>query len=189
MLVDIRHQSPDLYLDVLLQSLSVLSRLNETLDYVQKQLHEQFHRIVLRTTQHIVDNNFVLHSNNSHQNLLWNNPDCLRDLLETCYEQFKLVVKNIEYLLNILKSQSNFANEKKEKYFDEQDKYNKEMLSTIKIIDLQRQNSGGGSKRDLNENNNNNSINSSNISTGDDDLKQNGIKKAARYSAKRNIRP
>ena len=35
---------------------------------LQKQLHEQFHRIVLRTTQHIVDNNFILHSNNSHQN-------------------------------------------------------------------------------------------------------------------------
>ncbi|CAF4265673.1 unnamed protein product, partial [Rotaria magnacalcarata] len=69
----------------------------------KKQLHEQFHRIVLRATQHIVDSNFVLHSNNSHQNLMVNNPDCLRDLLETCYEQFKLVVKNIEYILNILK--------------------------------------------------------------------------------------
>ncbi|CAF3843763.1 unnamed protein product [Rotaria magnacalcarata] len=103
MLVDIRQQAPELYLDVLLQSLSILSRLNETLDYLQKQLHEQFHRIVLRTTQHIVDSNFVLHSNNSHQNLMVNNPDCLRDLLETCYEQFKLVVKNIEYILNILK--------------------------------------------------------------------------------------
>jgi hypothetical protein len=98
MLVDIRYQAPDLYLDVLLQSLSILSNLNETLDFVQKQLHEQFYRIVLRTTQHIIDNNFVL-SNNS----LINNPDCLRDLLETCYEQFKIVVKNIEYLLNILK--------------------------------------------------------------------------------------
>jgi exocyst complex component 4 len=98
MLVDIRYQAPDLYLDVLLQSLSILSNINETLDFIQKQLHEQFYRIVLRTTQHIIDNNFVL-SNNS----LINNPDCLRDLLETCYEQFKIVVKNIEYLLNILK--------------------------------------------------------------------------------------
>ena len=103
MLVDIRHQAPDLYLDVVLQSLSILLRLNETLDHVQKQLHEQFHRIVLRTTQHIVDNNVVLHSNNSHHNHIVNNPDCLRDLLETCYEQFKIVVKNIEYLLNVLK--------------------------------------------------------------------------------------
>jgi hypothetical protein len=99
MLVDIRQQAPEFYLDVLFQSLSILSRLNETLEFVEKQLH----RIVLRTTEHIVDNNFVLHSNNSHQNLLGNNPDCLRDLLETCYEQFKLVVKNMEYLLNILK--------------------------------------------------------------------------------------
>lgn len=101
MLVDIRHQAPELYIDVLLQSLSILLRLNETLDHVQKQLHEQFHRIVLRTTQHIVDNNFVLHSTSNHLSV--NNPDCLRDLLETCYEQFKLVVKTIEYLLNILK--------------------------------------------------------------------------------------
>ncbi len=98
MLVDIRYQAPDLYLDVLLQSLSILSNLNETLDFVQKQLHEQFYRIVLRTTQHIIDNNFIL----SHNSLV-NNPDCLRDLLETCYEQFKLALKNIEYLLNTLK--------------------------------------------------------------------------------------
>lgn len=102
-LVDILHQAPELYLDVLLQSLAILSRLNESLDFLQKQLREQFHRIVIRTTQHIVDNNFVLHSNNSQQNFLNNNPDCLRDLLETCYEQFKIVVKNIEYLLGILK--------------------------------------------------------------------------------------
>ena len=103
MLVDIRQQAPELYLDVLLQSLSILSRLNETLDYLQKQLHEQFHRVVLRTTQHIIDNNFVLRSNNPYQNMMVHNPDCLRDLLETCYEQFKLVVKNMEYLLNTLK--------------------------------------------------------------------------------------
>ena len=98
--VDMLHQAPELYLDVLLQSLAILFRLNESLDFLQKQLLEQFHRIVLRTTQHIVDNNFVLHSNSSH---LTNNPDCLRDLLETCYEQFKIVVRNIEYLLNILR--------------------------------------------------------------------------------------
>ena len=99
-LVDIRHQAPEYYLDVLLQSLAILSRLNESIDFLQKQFREQLHRIVLRTTQHIVDNNFVLHSTNSH---LTNNPDCLRDLLETCYEQFKIVVRNMEYLLNILK--------------------------------------------------------------------------------------
>lgn len=98
-LIDICHQSPEYFLEVLVQSLSLLTRLTKTLDDLQKQLHEQFHRIVLRTTQHIIDNNFVLHSNN----LPTNNPDCLRDLLETCYEQFKIVVKNIEFLLNIVK--------------------------------------------------------------------------------------
>jgi hypothetical protein len=98
MLVDIRSQSPELYFDVLLQSLSILSNLDETLDFVQKQLQEQLFRIVLRTTQHIIDNNFILSNNSS-----LNNPDCLRDLLETCYEQFKLVVKNMEYLLNMCK--------------------------------------------------------------------------------------
>ncbi|CAF1034598.1 unnamed protein product [Adineta steineri] len=102
MLVDIRYQAPDLYLDVLLQSLSILSNLNVTLDFIQKLFSEQLYRCVLRTTQHIIDNNFIL-SNNSNQNLTVNNPDCLRDLLETCYEQFKLIVKTTEYLLNMLK--------------------------------------------------------------------------------------
>jgi hypothetical protein len=100
LLVDIRFQSPDLYLDVLLQSLSILSHLNETLDSIQKQLPEQLYRIILRTTQHIIDNNFIL-SNNSQTHTV-NNPDCLKDLLETCYEQFKLVVKNVDHLLNML---------------------------------------------------------------------------------------
>jgi exocyst complex component 4 len=100
LLVDIRFQSPDLYLDVLLQSLSILSHLNETLDSIQKQLPEQLYRIILRTTQHIIDNNFIL-SNNSQTHTV-NNPDCLKDLLETCYEQFKLVVKNVYHLLNML---------------------------------------------------------------------------------------
>ncbi|CAF1537970.1 unnamed protein product [Adineta ricciae] len=102
MLVDIRQQAPDLYLDVLLQSLSILSNLNETLDFIQKQLPEQFYRCVLRATQHIVDSNYMS-NNNSNQNLTVNNPDCLRDLLETCYEQFKLVIKTVEHLLNTLK--------------------------------------------------------------------------------------
>jgi hypothetical protein len=102
MLVDIRHQAPELYLDVLLQSLSVLSSINETLEFIQKQLPEQFYRGVLRVTQHIIDNNFML-SGNSNQTAMVNNPDCLRDLLETCYEQFKLVAKTMEYLLNVLK--------------------------------------------------------------------------------------
>ncbi|UJR07853.1 hypothetical protein I4U23_012136 [Adineta vaga] len=99
MLVDIRHQAPEIYLDVLLQSLSVLSNLNETLEFIQKQLPEQFYRCVLRATQHIIDNNYML----TNQNSPVNNPDCLRDLLETCYEQFKLVIKTIEHLLSMLK--------------------------------------------------------------------------------------
>ncbi|CAF5052608.1 unnamed protein product, partial [Rotaria sp. Silwood1] len=102
MLVDIRNQPSNIYLDVLLQSLSVLSNLNETLDFVQKQFPEQLYRIILHTTQHIIDNNLIV-SNNLNQNLILNNADCLRDLLETTYEQFKVVVKNTEYLINILK--------------------------------------------------------------------------------------
>ena len=103
MLVDIRYQAPDLYFDVLLQSLSILCHLNETLDFVQKQIYDQLHRIVLRTTQHIIDNNFLL-SNSSHPNSMVNNPDCLRDLLELCYEQFKLVIRNTEYVISMLKA-------------------------------------------------------------------------------------
>ena len=99
LLTDIRHQSSELYFDVLLQSLAILSNLNETLDFLQKQLHEQFYRIILHTTQHILDNNFV-----QTTNTFVNNPNCLRDLLEIAYEQFKHVIKNFEYLLNVLKS-------------------------------------------------------------------------------------
>lgn len=102
MLVDIRNQTSNIYLDVLLQSLSILSNINETLDFVQKQYHEQFYRIILRTTQHIVDNNLI-QSNNTNQNVILNNTDCLRDLLEIAYEQFKIIVKNTEYLINMLR--------------------------------------------------------------------------------------
>ena len=94
LLVDIRSQSPDLYLDVLIQSLSILFNLNQTLESVQKQLPERLFRIVHRTTQHILDNSF---------HLSVNNPEYLRELLESCYDQFKLVVKNIEHMLNLLK--------------------------------------------------------------------------------------
>ena len=100
LLVDILHQASHLYMDVLLQSLSIWSRLNETLDDVQKRLHKQLHDIVLLITQHIVENNFVLHStmnSASHQSLTAKNSDCSRDLLETCYEEFQWVLKNIEY--------------------------------------------------------------------------------------------
>jgi COP9 signalosome complex subunit 7 len=99
---------------------------------------------------------------------------------------------NCASLLNVLKSESKIANKNKKKTLNEQDKYDKEMLSMIKIVDLQGQNSGGGSKRDFHENNNNN-LNSlqnlSNMLTGNIDSKQGGTKKTARYTAKRNLRP
>ncbi len=64
------------------------------------------------------------------------------------------------------------------------------MLSMIKIIDLQGQNSGGSSKRDNNENDNLNSLqNRSNMLTGNIDSKQGGGKKSTRHTAKRFLRP
>jgi len=98
---------------------------------------------------------------------------------------------NCSALLNVLKHEAKIANEKKKKTLDEQDKYDKEMLSMIKIIDLQGQNSNGNFKRDNNENNNNlNSLhNLSNILTGNADSKQGGSKKSTRYTAKRFLRP
>jgi COP9 signalosome complex subunit 7 len=95
---------------------------------------------------------------------------------------------NCANLLNVLKSESKIANEKRKKSLDEQDKYDKDMLSMIKVIDLQRQNSGGNSKRDLHESNSLNSLqNLSNILTGNIDSKRSGTKKAARHTAKRNL--
>ncbi|CAF1138274.1 unnamed protein product [Rotaria sordida] len=98
---------------------------------------------------------------------------------------------NCSNLLNILKYEAKIANEKKKKSLNEQDKYKKEMLSMIKIIDLQGQHSGGSSKRDSNENDNNfNSLqNLSNITTGNTDSKQSGTKKSTRNVAKRILRP
>ena len=91
---------------------------------------------------------------------------------------------NCTGLLNVLKHETKIANEKKKKSFNEQDKYDKEMLSMMKIIDLQGQNSGGNSKRDNNENNIN-----LDVLTGNIDSKQSGTKKSARYTAKRILRP
>ncbi|CAF0822807.1 unnamed protein product, partial [Didymodactylos carnosus] len=105
LLVDIKYSS-ELYLEVLIQSLAVLHRLNDSTDFIQKQLHEQLHKIVIKTTQHIVDNNFLnlsVMSTATTTSLTLNNLDYLRDLLETCYEQFKLVVKAFEYVLGILR--------------------------------------------------------------------------------------
>ena len=98
--------------------------------------------------------------------------------------------KNCSALLNVLKYEAKKANEQKKKTLEEQDKYNKEMLSMIKIIDLQTQNSASG-RKDNNENNNNlNSLqNLSNILTGNTDSKQGGTKKSTRQTAKRFFRP
>ena len=41
--------------------------------------------------------------NIQHRPMVVNNPDCLRDLLETCYDEFKMAVKGVEYLLSMLK--------------------------------------------------------------------------------------
>ena len=99
--------------------------------------------------------------------------------------------KNCSALLNVLKYEAIKANEQKKKSVEEQDKYDKEMLSMIKIIDLQGQGSG---RRDSNENNNNNNNLStlqslSNMLTGNPDSKQGGTKKPARQTAKRFFRP
>ena len=101
--------------------------------------------------------------------------------------------KNCSALLNVLKYEAIKANEQKKKGLEEQDKYDKEMLSMIKIIDLQGQGSGGGGggRRDSNENNNNLSTlqSLSNMLTGNTDSKQGGTKKSARQTAKRFFRP
>ena len=102
LLVDIRSRSIDLYFEVLLQSLSILSNLNKTIEFIQKHFYEQLHRMILRTTQHIVDNNLIL-LNDCNQTSVLNNSDCLRDLFEKSYDEFKLVVKNTEYVLHMLK--------------------------------------------------------------------------------------
>jgi COP9 signalosome complex subunit 7 len=103
--------------------------------------------------------------------------------------------KNCLALLNVLKYEAIKANEQKKKVLEEQDKYDKEMLSMIKIIDLQGQGSGSGGggsgRRDNNENNNNLSTlqSLSNMLTGNTDSKQGGTKKSARQTAKRFFRP
>ncbi|CAF1295413.1 unnamed protein product [Adineta steineri] len=96
--------------------------------------------------------------------------------------------KNCSALLNVLKYEAMKANEQKKKALDEQDKYDKEMLSMVKIIDLQGHNTG---RRENNENNNNLSTlqSLSNMLTGNSDSKQGGTKKSARQTTKRIFRP
>jgi len=116
-----------------------------------------------------------------------------RDVNTVAFDRMEDVLdkwcKNCSALLNVLKYEAIKANEQKKKSLDEQDKYDKEMLSMIKIIDLQGQGSG---RRDSNENNNNNLSTLqtlSNMLTGNPDSKQGGQKKTARQTAKRFFRP
>jgi COP9 signalosome complex subunit 7 len=118
-----------------------------------------------------------------------------RDVNSTAFQHMEDVLDkwclNCSALLTVLKHEAKIANENKKKSLNEQDKYDKEMLSMIKIVDLQGQNSGGNSRRDNNENNNHlNSLQTlSNMSTGNNESKQGGTKKSARYTAKRFLRP
>ena len=117
LLVDIRQQSPDLYLDVLIQSLAILFHLNETFELLQRKFPEHFTRIVQQTTRHILD---------SQSNLLLNNRDCLRELFEMCYEQFKSIVKNCEHLLTMFKAieeRQSPVQLKQEEYLHTQEKF------------------------------------------------------------------
>jgi COP9 signalosome complex subunit 7 len=117
-----------------------------------------------------------------------------RDVNPAAFDRMEDVLdkwcKNCSALLNVLKYEATRANDQKKKALEDQDKYEKEMLSMIKIIDLQGQGSGGG-RRDNNENNNNLSTlqSLSNMLTGNTDSKQGGTKKSARQTAKRFFRP
>lgn len=97
---------------------------------------------------------------------------------------------NCVSLMNVLQNQARLANEKKKKALNDQEKYDKEMLSMIKIVELQEKDSGGSSKRDNETNYNLNSLqNLSNALTGHPDSLQGGTKKSARNAAKRILRP
>lgn len=129
---------------------------------------------------------------NNHLNIEYT---IARDVNETALNRIENILdkwcSNCATLLNDLKHEARIANDKKKKCLDEHEKYEKEMLSMIKIVDLQGQNSGGSSKRDNYENDNNlNSLqNLSNMITGNQDSKQSGTKKSARNIAKRVLRP
>ena len=115
-----------------------------------------------------------------------------RDVNATALSRMEDVLEkwcdNCSALLHVLKHEAKLANEKKKKTIAEQDRYEKEMLSMTKAVELQGQDSGA--RRDNIENNNNLSSleNLSNILTGNIDSKQGGAKKAARHPAKRALR-
>lgn len=116
-----------------------------------------------------------------------------RDVNSTAFDRMEDVLDkwciNCAALLNVLKHEARVSNEKKKKNINEQDKYEKEMLSMIKSVNLLAQNPDG--RRDHGENNNSLSSlqNLSNMLTGNNDSKQGGAKKAARHPAKRVLRP
>ena len=116
-----------------------------------------------------------------------------RDVNSAAFDRMEDVLEkwcvNCAALLNVLKHEAKMANEKRKRNLDDQDKYEKEMLSVAKAVSLQGQNSDG--RRDNSENNNSLSSlqNLSNMLTGNNDSKQGGAKKAARHPAKRVLRP
>ena len=100
--------------------------------------------------------------------------------------------ENCSALLNVLKYEAKKANEERKNSLIEQDKYEKEMLSMAKIIDLEGHSAVANGRRDGNESNNNslNLLQSlSNTLTGNNDSKQAGLKKSVRQTAKRFFRP
>jgi COP9 signalosome complex subunit 7 len=116
-----------------------------------------------------------------------------RDVNATAFNRMEDVLDkwciNCAALLGVLKHEARISDEKKKKNIDDQDKYDKEMLSMIKSVSLLAQNPDG--RRDHGENNNSLSSlqNLSNMLTGNNDSKQGGAKKAARHPAKRVLRP
>lgn len=100
---DLRSKSNKIYLDVLLQSLSILFHLNETLELVRRKFHQEFHQIVSRTTNFLLDS-LSFHSHRPNSELIVNEPNVLRELFQYSFEQFQLVVKNFEYLIEFLEA-------------------------------------------------------------------------------------
>jgi COP9 signalosome complex subunit 7 len=98
---------------------------------------------------------------------------------------------NCASLLLNLKCEANKANQEKKKTLDEQDRYEKEMLSMMKIIDLQGQNSMGGIRRDTHDDNrqSNTGQQLTNIFSNDIDSKQSTEKTTIRQTTKRFLRP
>lgn len=104
-----------------------------------------------------------------------------RDVNDQSLQQMEDVLdkwcNNCSSLLNVLKAEAQKANNEKKKKTEEQEKYDKEMLSMLKIIDIQGQEALAAGKRD----------DSQHFSTVQFDPKQGGAKKPVRPTAKRNL--